>query len=418
MAYLKKTQDPEVVTPPTPLPVPSPEYDTETGERYTAQGQVITTPRNRYTGDTHAEIPEYEGAYLITENGTISCGGYEMISDLVVNVEPKGLTQITVTENGTYKPTEYDGYSQVVVAIPTYNGSYSVSANGTLSTKDKLMTGDLVVNVQPNLETLTVTENDTYTPTAPVQGFSSVTVNVPVGGNTLKTLLDTTKSAAYLFSGYTGNNVADLISYNDTSEVADMSYMFNNCGSITSIPLLNTSKVTNMTNMFSSCSNLTSVPLLDTSKVTNAYGMFYFCSSLTSIPQFDTSEVTSSGYMFYNCTSLTSIPLLNTSKVTNMQNMFRYCSSLTSIPALDASQVTNFGNTFGVCTALTEIKMTGMSRNFDISASTLFTREALVEIITNCATVNSRTLTMGATNLAKLTQADIDAATAKGWTIS
>ena len=402
MPYIKKTEPGEIVTPPTPLPVPSPTYETEGGEHYTAQGEVITSPRNRYTGDTHAEIPEYEGSYFVTENGTIPCGGYEMISDLVVNVEPKGLTQITITENGTYKPTEYDGYSQVVVAIPAYDGSYSVSANGTLSTKDKLMTGDLVVNVQPNLTALTATENKTYTPTAPVQGFSSVTVNVPVGGNTLKTLLDATKSAQNLFYNYLGNDIADLIQPNDTSEVANMnsmfaycynitsvhllntskvlnmSYMFSGCGKITSVPLFDTSNVTNMEYMFQSCIALTTIPLLNTSKVTSMSNMFNGCIHLTSIPLFDTSKVTSMSSMFYSCQSITSIPLFDTREVTNMGNMFRDCSSLTSIPALDASKVTSFTNTFSGCFALTEIKMTGMKVNFSISASTLFTREALV----------------------------------------
>lgn len=54
------TANPEIVTPPTPLPVPSPTYEKEDGERYDAQGEVVTDPRNRYVGDTHAEIPDYE----------------------------------------------------------------------------------------------------------------------------------------------------------------------------------------------------------------------------------------------------------------------------------------------------------------------------------------------------------------------
>lgn len=318
MPKVKIIEPGEIVTPPTPLPVPSPTYETETGERYTAQGEVITAPRNRYTGDTHAEIPEYEGSYFVTENGTIPCGGYEMISDLVVNVQPKGLTQITITENGTYKPTEYDGYSQVVVAIPTYDGSYSVTENATLPTKNKLMTDDLVVNV-------------------------------PVGGNTLKTLLDATKSTYYLFNAYFGDDVANLIKYDDTSEVTNMQRMFQG------------------------------------------------------------------SYL------ITSVPLLNTSKATDMSNMFRACSSLTSVPAWNVSNVTNFTNMFSGCPALTEIKMTGMSKSFDISPSTLFTREALVEIITNVADLTGQstsTLTMGQTNIDKLTQTDIDALTAKNWTLA
>ena len=63
--------------------------------------------------------------------------------------------------------------------------------------------------------------------------------------------------------------------------------------------------------------------------------------------------------------------------------------------------------------------MYGMKVNFYISASTKFTREALVEILNNLATVTStQTLTMGSTNLAKLTDEDKAIATGKGWTLA
>jgi surface protein len=121
--------------------------------------------------------------------------------------------------------------------------------------------------------------------------------------------------------------------------------------------------------------------------------------------------------MFNGCTSLTSIPLLDTSKVTNMQNTFRY-TALTSIPALNASKVTGFYSTFENTTTIEEIHMTGMKVSFDIHYSTKFTREALLEIINNCATLTSaQTLTMGSTNLAKLTKEDQQMATNKGWTL-
>ena len=109
----------------------------------------------------------------------------------------------------------------------------------------------------------------------------------------------------------------------------------------------------------------------DTSNVTNMYGMFYDCKNLTSIPQFDTSNVSSMSQMFFNCGKLK------------------------------------------------EIHMTGMKVSFDIHFSTLFTREALVEIINNLASVTStQTLTMGSTNLAKLTDEDKAIATNKGWTLA
>ena len=73
---------------------------------------------------------------------------------------------------------------------------------------------------------------------------------------------------------------------------------------------------------------------------------------------------------------------------------------------------------FSNCSNLESIHMHGMKVSFDISASTRFTHEALVEILNNLATVTtSRTLTMGSTNLAKLTDADKAIATGKGWTL-
>ena len=123
--------------------------------------------------------------------------------------------------------------------------------------------------------------------------------------------------------------------------------------------------------------------------------------------------------MFYGCSRLTTIPQLNTSKVTDMGSMFYDCSRLTTVPQLDTSKVTNMYIMFKNCSKLESILMYGMKVNFDISASTLFTREALVTILNNLATITStKTLTMGLTNLAKLTEEDKAIATNKGWTLA
>ena len=133
----------------------------------------------------------------------------------------------------------------------------------------------------------------------------------------------------------------------------------------------------------------------------------------------DTSDVTDMGFMFQNCSSLTSVPLFDTSKVTYMGYMFYNCSSLTSVPSFDTSKVTYMGYMFQNCSSLETIHMINIDANLDISSSTLFTREALLEIIGNLKTVTTtKMLTMGETNLAKLTEEDKAIATNKGWTLA
>ena len=216
-----------------------------------------------------------------------------------------------------------------------------------------------------------------------------------------------------------------------TKEVSSMKPFFNaggKCSNSTAtsfegiIQYSDTSNVTDMSNMFYSCSSLTSVPQLDTSNVTSMDSMFNYCSKLTTIPQLDTSNVTNMNSMFNYCSRLTSIPQLDTRNVTDMYSMFYYCYSLTSIPQLDTSNVTSMDSMFNVCSRLEEIHMINMKVDFDIHYSTKFTREALLEIINNCydlTTLNKTArLTMGSTNLAKLTDEDKLIATNKGWTLA
>lgn len=220
------------------------------------------------------------------------------------------------------------------------------------------------------------------------------------GGNPMQEYVnnnggDGVPSCFYLFYNYKGTSLDNVLKSLDFSKVADMSRMFNNCYNLTSIPQLNTSSCTNMGSMFNSCENLTTIPLLNTSSVTNMSYMFAYCNKLTTIPQLDTIKVTSMSYMFYSCINLTSIPLFDTSSVTNMNQIFYNCRELK------------------------EIHMTGMKVSFNISVSTKFTESALVEILNNLATVTStQTLTMGSTNLAKLTDEEKAIATNKGWTLA
>ena len=200
----------------------------------------------------------------------------------------------------------------------------------------------------------------------------------------------------FKFNSIDGISITALdLQYLNTSNVTNMSSMFEGCSSLTSItsiaaPYFTTSNVTNMQSMFKGCSSLTSLAInvsnFTTSKVTNMSSMFDGCSSLTSLSlyRFTTSNVTSMWRMFAGCHKLTSITLSNfdTSKVTDMSMMFESCSSLTSLDLsnFDTSKVTDMSEMFSNCSSLTSLDLS----NFDTSKVTDMTN-----MFNNCSSLTS-----------------------------
>ena len=235
----------------------------------------------------------------------------------------------------------------------------------------------------------------------------------------------------------------------DTRSATNMSVMFSGCSFLTTIPLLDTHNVTNMSYMFRDCSSLTAIPQLDTRSVTNMSGMFVGCEHLTTIPQLNTSKVTEMGQMFYNCSFLTTIPLLDTHSVTDMSDMFSGCSHLTTIPQLDTHSVINMNEMFSGCTSIISIPkldatslinaqymfgydwisldnftdfggLTNLKVDLNLSPCPNLTKESLLNVFNEAADVTSspKTLTLGTTNLNKLTNEEKAIATNKGWTLA
>ena len=173
--------------------------------------------------------------------------------------------------------------------------------------------------------------------------------------------------------------------------------------------------------MFRDCSSLTAIPPMDTSYVNDMYYMFYGCSSLTEIPVMDTSNVNTMGGMFQGCSSLTSVPEMNTSQATDMSAMFQGCTSLTSVPEMDTSKVTNMFGMFDDSFSLTDLGgFIGLKVDLNLVESNLLAHDSLLNVINKAAdvTASPKTLTLGFTNLAKLSDAEKGIATSKGWTLA
>ena len=229
-----------------------------------------------------------------------------------------------------------------------------------------------------------------------------------------------------LFHYYKGS----IIKYLDISNATSAGSMFYYCDNLSTVPQLDTSNVTDMSSMFYGCSNLLSIPQLNTSKVTRMYNMFYNCDKLTTIPQLDTSNVTNMSSMFNDCGNLITIPQLDTSKATDISYMFQGCSRLMSIPLLDCSKVTSAYNILNPSYYGDHIYLTYMGGfknikvNFDIQKAPNLTVQSLMNVINNLydfranGESTTKTLTLGTTNLNKLTDEQKAVAVNKGWSLN
>ena len=215
------------------------------------------------------------------------------------------------------------------------------------------------------------------------------------------------------------------------SNVKDMSNMYYNISpTVKNIDVsgLDTSNVTSMKNMFSNNSGLISIDLsnFDTSKVTTINSLFAFSTNIVSLDlsNFDTSNVEDSGF-----------------------NRFVYSNSnleFLNISSFDFGKATMFGTEiFYNCSKLKDlkfgfnigkgyIKKTENYSNCSIKLSSCsnLTHDSLMSVINglydlnltydvaNGGTLYTQQLTLGSTNLAKLTEEEIAIATNKGWTVS
>lgn len=147
--------------------------------------------------------------------------------------------------------------------------------------------------------------------------------------------------------------------------------------------------------------------VLDTSKAEDMEAMFYNATDLTTIPQIDASNCINMDGMFQSCSKLIEVPPLNTSNGAVFDLMFKYCSSLTSIPKIDLNKATSVTAMFTSCKALTNLYLYNIRISIQIASGTswghLLTVDSLVHTIKElCTTTTSKTLTMGSTNINKI----------------
>lgn len=109
---------------------------------------------------------------------------------------------------------------------------------------------------------------------------------------------------------------------------------------------------------------------------------------------------------------------------TGLNFMFLSCNSLKKVEIKNFSNDYELHGWFTGCVALEDLTFTGTSKlggKIDVSACSLLTRESLLNIVDvlrdYSGTTTSKTLSIGSTNLAKLSESELALATEKGWTV-
>lgn len=125
--------------------------------------------------------------------------------------------------------------------------------------------------------------------------------------------------------------------------------------------------------------------------------------------------------MFRYCYYLSEIYDIGLPVQKTYEYSFQYCESLKKITILRCNEETIWNNTFGGCSELVELEIEGVigQNGFNVSDCKKLNHDSLMSIVNATATITTaQTLTLGSTNLAKLTDAEKAIATERGWTLA
>lgn len=213
------------------------------------------------------------------------------------------------------------------------------------------------------------------------------------------------------------NTAITEVSTLDTSSAEDISYLFYGCKSLVQVSGLDTAKAKDWSGMFNYCTNLSHLQELDMSSATtlggptSGYGTFANCTHLLEITVRNTSNISNLGYAFYNCTKVSTIGTIDLSSASNMYGCFLLCQNLKNLKLI------NLGTQ-------KEVRMTSAFSHCLWGSGSEENRQSLVDSLLTysfdraAAGYAELALQLEPEVLARLTDEEIAAITAKGYTLT
>lgn len=150
-------------------------------------------------------------------------------------------------------------------------------------------------------------------------------------------------------------------------------------------------------------------------RITDLKGLLEKCGKT-----FNSSNATNF-YQMFSGSTITRIPTVDARKASVLSYTFNNCAALKSVDKLIVSASTTYEGVFHNCSELEDIIFDGtIGQNFMMYNCDKLTHDSLMSILNalEAKTEGTWTVTLGTTNLAKLTDAEKAIATQKGWTLA
>lgn len=249
----------------------------------------------------------------------------------------------------------------------------------------------ILVNINPVLNKISITENGTYKPDKGVDGFDEVEVNVVPK---IK-LVDGTKLGQSTWS--------KLPDY-DFSDITDYKQMFNQTN-LTEIDFKNINIRGNCDSLMFWNTKLTKIDNIDLQQVTNLNQAFSYDSELTEINGILNAFICEDiNYIFNECRSLTKIDI-SAEYALNMNKAFYNCYRLTDIGVMNCTRIISCSSAFDELTSITNVGgFINLGANFNSTKTVDFhswgtniTVQSIQNIIDTIANITNSILAPGST---------------------